>query len=67
MGREEQPFLLACPDCGAWPMAASLARRTNWGQQGRIKYLCSKCGHHEIRDFRSFETPRRLSSEVVKS
>lgn len=40
-------FLVACPQCRAWPMAAHF-RAPKWSlTPNEIRFQCARCGHHE--------------------
>jgi hypothetical protein len=39
--------LVACPQCHAWPMAAS-GSKFKWSHQSEMMFRCPRCGHHEI-------------------
>jgi hypothetical protein len=38
-------LLVACPQCHAWPMAAS-GSKYKWSRE--MMFCCPRCGHHEI-------------------
>jgi hypothetical protein len=40
-------LLVACPQCHAWPMAAS-GSKYKWSPHSGLMFRCPRCGHHEI-------------------
>ena len=53
---ETDALLEKCPRCGAWPMAAQLAKASSL--DNRIRLRCPRCGHQEGGRFRPTERGR---------
>ncbi|MBR0828451.1 hypothetical protein JQ596_23210 [Bradyrhizobium manausense] len=40
-------FLISCPECGAWPMAAKI-RKSAWATPNEVTFVCGGCGFQEM-------------------
>lgn len=40
-------FLISCPECDAWPMAARI-RKSAWATPNEVTFVCSGCGFQEV-------------------
>ena len=56
---ETDSLLVKCPNCGAWPMAASLPRSGAARQE--VRFRCPECRRQETGHLRATGRPLRLS------
>ena len=40
-------FLIACPRCATWPMAANVKRSTWAAMPREVSFVCGRCGSRE--------------------
>lgn len=40
-------FLVSCPHCGAWPMAANLKRSSRTASPHEVRFVCPCCRRQE--------------------